>query len=250
MLASAAFFVYVSNFSSYSVTYGAFAAVVILIVGLLGLELPLAHGLRRAGGRLEDRLRRLFLRKVPRLPDRYLQTRPVSDMAERAHLLHRLRALPALVGDAARSGIEIAVVAAGLSWLDPRSAPLAVVLALAMLSIPLLAQPAVAERDLRMRNHAGALGRFYLDGMLGLVATRTHAGEPALAREHRDRLAEWVRAARAALAAALTAEAVSALVGFGLAAWLLFNFFARAGQGELLRDHHGTGADYENLPER
>jgi ATP-binding cassette subfamily B protein len=38
-----------------------------------------------------------------------------------------------------------------------------------------------------------------------------------------------VRAARGALGAALAAEAVAALVGFGLGGWLLVDFFARAG---------------------
>ena len=57
---------------------------------------------------------------------------------------------------------------------------------------------------------------------------RTRA-EPALAREHEDRLREWVRAARAAMRAALGAEAVQALVGFGLATWLLADHFARTG---------------------
>src|SRR6185503_18699184 len=166
--------------------------------------------------------------KIPRLPDKYFGSRPVSDMAERAHLVHRLRALPVLAGDVARTGIEIVAVAVGLAWLDPPGAALALATAAAMLVIPFAAEPAVAERDLRMRNHAGALGRFYLDGLLGLVAVRTHAGEPALAREHRDRLSEWVRAARAALRAALAAEAVSALVGFGLSAWLVIAYLARA----------------------
>jgi membrane protein len=56
MLASAAFFVYVSNFSSYSATYGAFAAVVILLIWLwlsnvvllLGAELNAVIDLRRS----------------------------------------------------------------------------------------------------------------------------------------------------------------------------------------------------------
>ena len=78
-----------------------------------------------------------------------------------------------------------------------------------------------------MRNHAGALGRFYLDGLLGLVAARIHRGEPALAREHRDRLLEWRRAARGALAAALAAETTQSVVGFGLGAALLLRAFAR-----------------------
>ncbi len=203
------------------------AAIVLLLIALLAVELPLAGGLRGAGRRLEERLRRLFLHKIPRLPDRYFQSRPVSDMAERAHLLHRLRALPTLGADLARTALEIGVIALALVWLDPGGAALAIGIAAAMLIIPFVSEPAVAERDLRMRNHAGALGRFYLDGLIGLIAARTHGAAPALAREHRDRLREWMRAARAALGAALAAEATQALIGYGLAIWLLVDFFAR-----------------------
>jgi ATP-binding cassette subfamily B protein len=210
-------------------TVGLFAGIVALLVALLALELPLAWGLRRAGAALEERFRDRFMRKIPRLGDRYFQSRPVSDMAERAHLVHKLRALPTLAGDILRTALEIVVVAIALCWLDPRGAPLAIALAAAMLLIPLVAQPAVAERDLRMRNHAGALGRYYLDALLGLVTIRTHGAEPALAREHRDRLGEWVSAARASLRAALAAETAQALVGFGLGTWLLVSYFARAG---------------------
>ncbi len=206
-----------------------FAVTVALLLVLLGLELPVARGLRRGGGRLEESLRRLFLRKIPRLPDRYFQTRPVSDMAERAHLLHRLRTLPTLAAEIFRTGLQLVVTAAALIWLYPGGAVLTGILVVAMLGIPLAVQPAIAERDLRMRNHAGALGRFYLDGLLGLVAVRTHGAEGALAREHGDRLREWVRAARAALRAALGAETLQALVGFGLAAALLLDFFAGSG---------------------
>jgi ATP-binding cassette subfamily B protein len=203
-----------------------YAAILALLVALLVLELPVAGGLRRVGARLEERLRGLYLHKIPRLPDRYFQSRPVSDMAERAHLLHRLRALPALGGEIVRVALEIAVITAGLAWLDPRGAPLAVALGLVALVIPFVAQPAVAERDLRMRNHAGALGRFYLDGLLGLVAARTHGAEPALARDHRDRLGAWMVAARRALAAALGAEALETLLGLAIAVRLLGRFFA------------------------
>jgi ATP-binding cassette subfamily B protein len=199
-------------------------AIVALLVALLALELPVAGGLRRAGARLEERLRSLYLRKIPRLPDRYFQSRAVSDMAERAHMLHRLRGLPALGGEIVRVAMEIVVITAGLCWLDPRGAPLALALGLVALVIPFVAEPIVAERDLRMRNHAGALGRFYLDGLLGLLAVRTHAAEPALAREHRDRLGAWIAAARQALAAALGAEAIETLLGFALAVRLLAGF--------------------------
>jgi ABC-type bacteriocin/lantibiotic exporter with double-glycine peptidase domain len=196
---------------------------------LLALEWPVAAALRGGGRRLEERLRRAFLRKIPRLGDRYFHSRPVSDMAERAHLTHRLRGLPGLGGQLARAALELVVTAGALAWLDPHDAPLVLALAAAMLLIPLLAQPALAERDMRMRNHAGALARFYLDALLGLVAIRTHRAEDAMARDHAERLREWLSAARAALRAALAAETTQAVVGFGLAAWLLVRVAGGAG---------------------
>jgi ATP-binding cassette subfamily B protein len=194
------------------------------VAALLALEWPVAAALRGGGRRLEARLRRAFLRKLPRLGEGYFGSRPLSDMAERAHVAHRLRALPGLGGQIARAAIELVVTAAALCWIDPRGAPLALALAASMLLIPLLAQPALSERDLRTRNHAGALTRFYLDALLGLVAIRTHRAEEALAREHGDRLREWLGSARAALRAALAAETVQNVVGVGLAAALLLGY--------------------------
>jgi ATP-binding cassette subfamily B protein len=202
----------------------AVAAALGFVAFLLLLELPVAAGLRGAGTRLENRLRRAFLRKIPRLGDRYFQSRPVSDMAERAHIVHRLRALPPLGGQLVRAACELVATAAALSWLYPRGARIALPLAGALLLVPLLAQPALTERDMRMRNHAGALARFYLDALLGLSAIRTHRAEEAMAHEHGARLREWVAAARAGLRAALAAETLQAIVGFGLAAWLLVDF--------------------------
>jgi ABC-type bacteriocin/lantibiotic exporter with double-glycine peptidase domain len=203
---------------------GAMIAALVFVAGLLVLELPVATALRAAGRKLENRLRRAFLRKIPLLGDRYFQSRPVSDMAERAHLTHRLRALPGLGGQLVRAALELVITACALSWLYPAGAPLALGLAAAMLLVPLSAQPALTERDMRMRNHAGALARFYLDALLGLVAIRTHRAEDAMAREHGDRLREWLAAARAALRAALAAETLQAILGFGLSAWLLVSF--------------------------
>jgi ATP-binding cassette subfamily B protein len=198
----------------------------VVVAALLVIEWPVARGLRGAGRRLEHRLRQAFLRKIPRLGDRYFQSRPVSDMAERAHLAHRLRALPNLGGQLGRAALEVVVTGVALAWLYPRGAPLALGLAVAMLVVPLVAQPALAERDLRMRNHAGALARFYLDALLGLVAIRTHRAEASIGREHAERAREWFASARAALRAALAAETAQAIVGFGLAAALIARFLA------------------------
>ena len=77
---------------------GALGALLVFVSALLLLDLMNALGLWRLGRRLEARLRLAFLAKIPRLGDRYFQSRPTSDMAERSHSVHRLRLLPGLGG--------------------------------------------------------------------------------------------------------------------------------------------------------
>ena len=132
-----------------------------------------ADGVAAAGrrARLEVRLRLRFLEKVPRLGDRYFHSRPTSDMAERSHSLHGSAQLPALAGRFVRvvcraaghdGGHRAGSIRRARRW---RS-----LLAVVSAGLPLAAQPVLAERDLRVRSHAGALSRFYLDALLGLVA--------------------------------------------------------------------------------
>src|SRR5262249_58824127 len=68
----------------------------------------------------EARLRLAFLEKVPRLGDRYFQSRLISDMAERNHSAQALRTLPTLGGQFLRLTFELALTTAGIIWLDPQ----------------------------------------------------------------------------------------------------------------------------------
>jgi ATP-binding cassette subfamily B protein len=77
----------------------------------------------------------------------------------------------------------------------------------------------------------GALGRFYLDALLGLVAVRTHAAERAVRGEHQGLLAEWSRAGLALQRVVVGVEGVQSLLGFALAAWLLLGYLTRVGEG-------------------
>lgn len=209
----------------------AMTALLLLGAALLLLELPIAAGLWRMGRRLEVRLRAAFLAKIPRLGDRYFRSRLASDMAQRSHTVHQVRQLPELGGELARAVWGLLLTTAGIVWLDPPSAPWALLAMAAALLLPLAAQPALAERDLRLRSHTGALGRFYLDALLGLVAVRAHGGEGAMRREHEGLLVEWMRAGRELQRTAVAVEAAQLLTGFGLAAWLLFRHLERAGEG-------------------
>jgi ABC-type bacteriocin/lantibiotic exporter with double-glycine peptidase domain len=223
------------------VTAMGFAALCAVVAGLLLFELPLAFGTRTLGRALDQGLRRAFLRKLPRLGDRYFASRPVSDMAERAHLLHRVRLLPGLAAQLGRTVIELFLMTGAIIWLYPRGAPMAVALLAVACGVPLLGVPALAERDLRLRIHSGSLTRFYLDALLGLTAVRTHGAEQAVARAHDERLEEWRRAGGDVVRASLWVETAVVLISALGAGVLVVGSLAtlspgpaRAGTGLLL----------------
>lgn len=208
----------------------AIVAVVAFAAGRWLLQGQLFAGALRLGRLLEGDLRLSVLRKLPRLADAYFRSRLTSDMAERAHRVHALRTLPWLGAQLVTAVAELVATTVGIAWLDPRSAPLAVAAAAVAVGLPLLAQSALAERDLRLRTHAGALSRFDLDALLGLVAVRAHGAERALRREHEQLLSEWARAGDRLRLAALSFEGVQSAAGFGLVVWLVATHLGRSAE--------------------
>jgi ABC-type bacteriocin/lantibiotic exporter with double-glycine peptidase domain len=209
---------------------GAISAIIIFSLVLLLLEIPLTMSLLRLGRRLEVRLRLAFLRKIPRLGDRYFQSRLKSDMAERSHSIHLIRRLPELGGQLLRYSFEIIFTTAGIIWLDPSSALIAIMAAFTAVAIPIFSEPWLMERDLRFRTHTGALTHFYLDALLGLVAIHSHGAQQPLRREHESLLTEWARAGLNLQRAVISLETLQFLAGFGLAIWLLASHLARGGE--------------------
>jgi ATP-binding cassette subfamily B protein len=199
----------------------------LLALGLLLVELPTAWKVRQLGRKLELLLRIEFLRKLPYLGDRYFQSRLSSDMAHRGHELYRLRMLPELGDRALRTLLELGVTTVGIILLAPGSALPALLLCLAMVLLPVVASPFLSQADMRMRTHNGALARFYLDSLLGLVTIKTHSAERSVRREHEGLLVHWMAAGVRFHGAVSFFEGVSTLVGFGFAAWLIL--------------HHATG---------
>jgi ATP-binding cassette subfamily B protein len=100
--------------------------------------------------------------------------------------------------------------------------------AAAAVAVPLAFQPQLAERDLRLRTHQGALGQVTLDTLLGLVPVRAHRAAVAMTRAHDELAAEWRRAALGFQRTAVIADGVQALVTAGLVAWLFSGFLPRA----------------------
>jgi ATP-binding cassette subfamily B protein len=161
---------------------------------LLGLEFPLNAAIQRMGRRLEARLRLRFLEKIPRLGDRYFHSRLASDMANRAHSLAALRTLPALASGFVRRAFLLIFTSIGVLVLDPANAPFAMLFSLSFIIISFVTTPFVQEYNLRVNTLTGALARFYLDALLGLIPLRTHGAERAFRREHEALLSEWMRA--------------------------------------------------------
>jgi ATP-binding cassette subfamily B protein len=204
-------------------------AVVLFVAGMLTVEFPMASGLLRIGRKLEARLRIAFQEKIPQLGDRYFHSRLNSDMAGRYHQIHHIRLLPELGGQLLRSTFELLFTGAGVIWLDAGAAPLVIVLVLVSVSLNLAMQPVLAERDMRVRNHEGALSCYYLDAFLGLVPLRAHRAEHAFRRRHEAQLGEWARAAFSVERLVVWVEALQFFSGFGLAAWILIDYISRTG---------------------
>jgi ABC-type bacteriocin/lantibiotic exporter with double-glycine peptidase domain len=204
---------------------------------LLLIEAPISMETMRFGRHLETRMRMALLAKLPHLTDRYFQSRPVSDMADRSHAIQMTRNVPAMGLRFLQTLCELVLTFIGVVLLDPGSATVAAVMALLPIALSMAAQPALNERDLRVRNHAGALNVFYLDAMLGLVPVRTHSAEKAVSRQHESLLVEWSRSSIGLVRINTLVSGLLAFVSMALAGYLLVDHFQRVGSvsgGDLL----------------
>ena len=207
---------------------GAIVGLLAFVTLLLLVEMPIAMESQRFGRHLETRLRMALLRKLPKLTDRYFQSRPISDMAERSHSIALTRLVPNLGIQCVQTIWDIVFTLVGIMLIDAASSGLALVVTALAIGLPLLAQPLLNERDLRVRSHSGALFSFYLDALLGLVPIRTHRAELAVRREHEGLLVEWARSSRSLIQLSLTIEGVQSLVCMSFVGLMLFQHFMRA----------------------
>ena len=206
------------------------ALVMLFAVGMLLLELPIAATILRMGRQVETRLRIALLEKIPRLSDRYFHSRLLSDMTYRAHGLRGLRTLPDLGARLLRTSFQLLLTALGVMWLAPTNTLVSLVAALCAIAGVLLTQPLVNEQSANMRTHTGALSRFYLDALLGLVPLRSHSAAQALRREHESLLVEWVRASLRFFHTASLIQAGQALLSMSFAIGIVFRYLSGGGE--------------------
>ncbi len=209
-------------------------ALVIFLVGMFALEIPLASIIQRIGRRIETRLRIAFLEKIPRLGDRYFHSRLTSDMANRAHSLSALNGLPNLAVNFLRLTFQLILTTSGVLYLDPINAPFAIMFSGLFILIAALTNSMLQESNLRVSVLGGALSRFYLDAMLGLIPLKTHGAERALRREHEGLLTDWMRANLSAAQIGMMTQSLGALIYSLFAITMVFNVIARGGSTQNL----------------
>jgi len=210
---------------------GAVLAVLLFGLALLLFEAPIFATGCRLGRQLENRLRVMFLGKIPKLADQYFRSRLISDMAERSHATHRLRHLPDGARQLLSAIFQLAATCVGIIWLDPKTALFVLAAMVAALLPALTAQPMLVERDLRARAHSAGLTRFYLDTMLGLLAIRAHGAGRIVRQEHEKLLGKWALAALRLQRTVVSLEALQLVLACGLIGALL-----------LTRSHEGVAA--------
>lgn len=209
-----------------------FAAIGLILFAavLLAIEYASGLGTLRWGRKLEARLRMALLAKIPRLNDRYFHSRPISDMADRSHNIQTVRGVPSLGLSLIRSFFELSITFVGVLILAPGQWLLAVLLTAATLAIPFAIQHLLNERDLRIRNHAGALNSFYLDSLLGLSPVRAHRAERSVQGQHESLLVEWAKSMQGMINLSLAITTLQAIVATALVGALLASHFIAAGR--------------------
>lgn len=202
---------------------GAALALVVFLLCVALIEWALEELLRHSGRGLETRLRARFHFKIPRLGDRYFQSRLISDMAQRAHAVQLLRGVPPLASNFVRTLGAVVATVAGIIWFYPHTALQAALCGAIAVIIPLAGQPWLIERDLRFREYGGSLTRFYLDALLGVIPVRTHGAGPALRYHQNAQLMHWAGAGLRMQRTAVWLESIQMLLSYSAAAWLVYS---------------------------
>lgn len=206
-----------------------FSIALLCVFCVCGIALLLLLNTTRLGRHIEVRLRATLLEKLPKLNERYFHSRPVSDMAERAHSLLRVRQFLSLGQETLRVLSTTGLTTLALLYLLPGERGLIAALFALMMSLPFLLQPWLVELDLRVRTYAGTLSRVFLDTLVGLVPIRTHSGERAMANQFEEYLADWARVRLRWLRTQISAQGLQLLLGYGLLIWLVARYISQGG---------------------
>ncbi|HEY2030450.1 MAG TPA: ATP-binding cassette domain-containing protein [Myxococcales bacterium] len=201
---------------------------------LLLLQIPISVSLLGIGRRLEVRLRKAYLENLPRIEDRYFQSRLASDMASRCHAIQGMRSLPGVMAQFITNAMEVVATGGALIWAAPGQWGIVVWLSLVTLILPFIAQIFFFERDMRVQTHAGALSNFILDALLGLPAIRIHGAERSLRRGQEGLLVEWTKARYSLQELSVAFEGLLTTISYALVVWLVFAYLKTSSKASLV----------------
>jgi ABC-type multidrug transport system fused ATPase/permease subunit len=201
---------------------------------LLLIQIPVSVGLLGIGRRLEVRLRKTYLESLPRIEDRYFQSRLASDMASRCHAIQGMRTLPTVVAGFVTVSLEAIATAGALIWAAPEEWKTIAALLAVTLVLPFLAQLVFFERDMRVQTHAGALSAFILDALLGGPAIRIPGAERSVRRGQEYLLTEWTKARYALQSLSVGFEGVLTTLSYVLVVFLVFSYLQTNSKASLV----------------
>lgn len=205
-----------------------------LIGLLLLLETSLGLGIARLGRALELRMRLALLRKLPRLPDRYFRSRPMSDVTHRSQGLFEVKPLPGMLVTLAKQAVDIVVTVAALCILHPRGIPYTLAALSFGLAAPLLGMRLRRPVEYRVQSHASALGQLYLDVLLGLVPLRNHGGQLAVRTKQDEHLVAWRQESERSIRLLSITDAVQSIGILAAVVLLLLGYLREESQSALL----------------
>jgi ATP-binding cassette subfamily B protein len=209
---------------------GAVFAIVVFGTVLLFIDLFSGNGIIGIGRHLEARFRVSFLSKMARLGDRYFSSRLASDLTERIHSVAGLRALPNLGTAIVRAFFSLIATTIGVIWLDPACVWYALLAVGVSLILPLIVTPLLSELQLSIATYQGALSRYYMDTLLGVVPLRAHVAEHTIKSEHERVLGDWAVARVRYQRASVAVNTCISLTGMGLSALILFAHLAHTSE--------------------
>lgn len=192
-----------------------------LLLALFALRLTLGAAMMRLGRLVENRFRLALMSKLLRLPDRWLASRPLGDMAERARSLPLMRALPGQVLHLAQAFAEVLALTLCLILIAPQNA--AAILALAGIAIawPALTAPLLREREMTLRSLGAAQATLLMDALRGQAAIQAHHAQAAVLARQDGLLEDWNKAARDRTRLAATTGALGQALLLALTAGLV-----------------------------
>jgi ATP-binding cassette subfamily B protein len=206
-----------------------------IVAAALFLDTLLSVGIARLGRAMELRTRLALLEKLPRLPDKYFRSRPMSDVTQRSTGLFQVKAVPLAFFTLVRSSIEIVTSCIALIAVFPAGAGYALAGLFFGCVAPYLSVRVREQLEVRAQTHASSLAGLYLDALLGLTPLRTHGGQLAFRHRQDEHLADWRRESTRAVTMLSAVEGVQAVFTLAIVTGLLLRFLREGeNQGALL----------------